>query len=80
MSRILKGMAFSRIKIDSAKMGGEPCIRDLRMPVATIVKLYADGWTPDQILTDWPDLELADLSEALRFAAEASRVHQFPTI
>jgi uncharacterized protein (DUF433 family) len=50
------------------------------MPVSTIVKLYADGWTPEQILADCPDLEMADLSEALRFASEASRVHQFPTL
>ena len=80
VARIFIFMAFTRIKIDPGKMGGELCIRDLRMPGSTIVKLCADGWTTEQILADWPDSEMAGLSEALRFAAEAPRVHQFPTL
>lgn len=58
-------------------MGGEPCIRNLRMPVATLVRLVADGWTREQILMDWPDLEAEDITEALRFASEATRTRSY---
>lgn len=47
-------MAFERIKIDPKKMGGVPIIRDLRMPVATVVTMVADGRTTEQILDDFP--------------------------
>jgi uncharacterized protein (DUF433 family) len=59
-------------------MGGEPCIRGLRIPVATVVKLFADGWTMEAILGEWPDLEPADLREALLFASEAVRLRPAP--
>ena len=64
-------MTFDRIRVDPAKMGGVPCIRDLRMPVATVVAMVADGMTVDEILADFPDLEPEDIQEALHFAAEA---------
>jgi uncharacterized protein (DUF433 family) len=64
-------VAFERISVDPAKMGGVPCIRDLRMPVATVVAMVADGMTVDEILADFPDLEADDIKEALHFAAEA---------
>ena len=73
-------MAFPRITVDPAKMGGEPCIRNLRMPVATIVKMFADGWASEKILKEWPELEEEDLTEALRFAAEAVRPRSLPTM
>ena len=72
-------MPFPRITVDPNKMGGEPCIRGLRMPVATVVRLFADGWSAEQILKEWPDLEMADLTEALHFAAEAVRPRSMPT-
>ncbi|RPH32062.1 DUF433 domain-containing protein, partial [bacterium] len=43
-------MAFRRITIDPEKMGGVPCIRALRMPVATVVAMVAEGMTEDEIL------------------------------
>lgn len=54
-------------------MGGVPCIRDLRIPVATIVDMIADGMEPLEIVRAYPDLEADDITEALHFAAEASR-------
>lgn len=59
-------------------MGGVPCIRGLRIPVATVVGMVADGMTEKEILDAYPDLEAADIAEALRFAAEAvrERVHK----
>lgn len=62
-------MAFSRITIDPAKMAGVPCIRDLRMPVATVVAMVAEGMTEDEILRAHPDLEREDIREALEYAA-----------
>lgn len=64
-------MAYERIRVDPAKMGGVPCIRDLRMPVATVVAMVANGMSVDEILADFPDLEAEDIPEALHFAAEA---------
>lgn len=70
----LRGMEGGRITIDPRVMGGEPCIRGHRMPVSTLVRLVADGWSKEQILADWPFLEPEDIAAALRFAAEASRI------
>ncbi len=67
-------MVHERITVDPLKMGGEPCIRDLRMPVATIVRMLGDGWTEQEILDQWEDLELEDIRAALRFAAAASQI------
>jgi uncharacterized protein (DUF433 family) len=64
---------FTRITIDSKKMGGLPCIRGLRIPVAAIVELVERGTTPAEILAQYPDLEADDIPEALRFAAEVVR-------
>jgi uncharacterized protein (DUF433 family) len=71
-------MQFKRITIDAAQMGGVPCLRGLRIPVATVVSLVADGHTADQILALYPDLEAEDVREALWFAAEAVRERTLP--
>lgn len=71
-------MTFERITVDSAQMGGAPCIRGLRIPVATVVAMVADGMTVEEILGDLPDLSREDVVEALRFAAEAVRERELP--
>jgi uncharacterized protein (DUF433 family) len=71
-------MKFERITIDEHQMGGTPCIRGLRIPVATVVGMVADGMTHAQILKAYPDLENEDIHEALRFAAEAVRERGLP--
>ena len=73
-------MDFARITTDPARMGGVPCIRTLRIPVATVVEMVADGMTPDETLKAYPDLEGADIREALRFAAEAVRERELPML
>ena len=50
-------MSFSRITADARIMGGVPCIRGLRIPVATVVGMVADGMTSTEILDAYPDLE-----------------------
>lgn len=71
-------MKFTRITVNSKQMGGVPCIRGLRIPVATIVGMVADGMTEADILETYPDLGVADIHEALRYAAEAVRERELP--
>ena len=73
-------MDFTRITMDPARMGGVPCIRNLRIPVATVIEMVADGMTPAEILKVYPDLESTDIREALRFAAEAVRERELPML
>ncbi len=71
-------MKFARITVNPAQMGGVPCIRGLRIPVATVIGMVADGMTDTEILTAYPDLERADIAESLRYAADAVRERTLP--
>ena len=73
-------MKFNRITVNPNQMGGVPCMRGLRIPVATVVGMIADGMTEEEILRSYPDLEPEDLREALRFAAEAVRERELPLV
>jgi uncharacterized protein (DUF433 family) len=75
-----KVMIFTRITVNPNQMGGVPCIRGLRIPVATVVDMVADGMTEAEILEAYPDLEREDIREALRYAAEAVRERQLPLL
>jgi uncharacterized protein (DUF433 family) len=61
-------------------MGGVPCIRHLRIPVATVVSMVADGMSISEILDAYPDLEAEDVQEALRYAAAAVRERELPVL
>ncbi len=71
-------MRFTRITVNPLQMGGVPCIRGLRIPVATVVGMIADSMTEAEILGAYPDLEAEDIREALQFAAEAVRERELP--
>ncbi len=73
-------MRFTRITVNPNQMGGMPCIRGLRIPVATVVAMVADGMTETGILEALPDLELEDIREALRYAADAVQERQLPLL
>ena len=73
-------MNFTRITVNSNQMGGVPCIRGLRIPVATVVGMIADGTSETEILKDYPDLEPGDIREAMRYAAEAVRERELPLL
>ena len=73
-------MKFTRITVDPWQMGGVPCLRGLRIPVATLVAMIADGMTEAEILAAYPDLEREDIAEALRYAAEAVRERELPLV
>ena len=71
-------MRFTRITVDPRQMGGVPCIRGLRMPVATVVGMVAEGMSVDDIVREHPTLEPEDIREALQYAAEAVRERMIP--
>jgi uncharacterized protein (DUF433 family) len=73
-------MEFKLITVNSRQMGGVPCIRGLRIPVATIVGMIADRMPEAEILRLYPDLRPEDIREALRFAAESVRERQLPLV
>lgn len=69
---------FTRITLNPEHMAGVPCVRGLRIPVATVVEMVADGMTDAEILEAYPDLGAEDVHEALRYAAEAVRERTLP--
>jgi len=69
---------FPRITVDPRQMGGVPCVRGLRMPVATVVGMVADGMSVDEILRDHPSLEAEDIRASLQYAAAAVRERMIP--
>ena len=71
-------MGFKRITVDPHQMDGVPCIRGLRIPVATVVGMVAEGMDESEILRAFPDLQGEDIREALRYAAEAVRERELP--
>ena len=73
-------MESTRITINPKRMGGAPIVRNLRIPVATVVDMVAEGMSEREILQAYPDLEAEDIKEALRFAAEAVRERELPLL
>ena len=73
-------MPFTRITVSADQMGGVPCIRGLRIPVATIIDMLADGMATKDILDAYPDLTAEDIAESLRFAAEAVSEREIPLL
>ncbi len=73
-------MEFQRITVDPRQMGGVPCLRRLRIPVATVVGMVADGMRDEDILQAYPDLEREDIREALRYAAAALQERALPLL
>ena len=70
--------AFPRITISPDQMGGVPCIRGIRIPVATVLRMLAAGLSETRILEEYPDLESEDIREALRFAAATAMERDVP--
>jgi len=71
---------LDRITIDPDVMGGQPCIRGLRIPVSLIIKLIASGKSVKEILEDYPELEEEDVRQALEYAAWATTEASIPII
>lgn len=69
---------FDRITHDPNILGGRATVRGLRISVSHIVKLVANGMTPAQIVSDLPDLEEADVRQALEYAAALAEDGVYP--
>lgn len=65
-------MSLNRITVDPNQMGGVPCIRGLRIPVATIAGMVADGMSEEEILEAYPDLKREGVGAALRYDSKAT--------
>jgi uncharacterized protein (DUF433 family) len=73
-------MRFERITVKPGQMGGQPCIRGLRIPVATVVAMVADGMSTNEVVAALPELEPADVAEALHYAAAALQERLVPLL
>lgn len=71
-------VAFERITVDPDKMGGVPCIRDLRVTVSMVLGQLAAGRVTGQLLDDYPYLEKADILAALEYAAAVVNEREVP--
>jgi uncharacterized protein (DUF433 family) len=71
-------MSYARITVRPDQLDGVPCIRGLRIPVATVVGMVADGLDNLEIVAVYPDLKSEDIREAVRYAAEAVRERELP--
>ena len=67
---------LERITIDPAVCHGKPCIRGLRYPVETVLEWLASGMTPEDILTDYEDLQPGDIQAVPAYAARLSHVQR----
>jgi len=73
-------MKFTRITVNPNQMGGVACLRGLRIPVATVVAMVADGMPEEEIIGSFPDLTREDIHEALHYAAEAVQERELPLV
>ena len=60
---------LERITFDTQVMGGKACIRGMRITVATILNLVANGMSMAEIIEEYPYLEVEDIQQSLRYAA-----------
>ncbi len=60
---------FDRITQNPNVLAGRATIRGLRISIAHVVNLVANGMTPAEIAADLPDLEEEDVRQALAYAS-----------
>lgn len=62
-------MPLDRVTINPKVFAGKPCIRGMRFPVSKILDLLGAGMTPEQITAEYPELEIEDVRQAIKYAA-----------
>ena len=72
--------AFKRITFNPDIMGGQACIRGMRIPVSLIINLVANGMTTEDIIKEYPDLEPEDIKEALQYVAWLAKEELHPAV
>lgn len=71
---------LDRITFNPRIMGGQACIRGMRIPVSLILNLVANGKTTKEIIEDYPYVEPEDIQQSLMYAALLTREQVFPII
>lgn len=69
---------IKRITIDPEVCHGKPTVRGSRLMVATVLELMASDMTVEEILADYPALEVADIKACLQYAAMLAKFHSIP--
>jgi uncharacterized protein (DUF433 family) len=70
--------AKEHITINPEQCGGRPCIRGMRIRVIDVLDLFAAGLSAHEILEEMPDLEMEDLTAALRYAPSDLTIRSLP--
>lgn len=73
-------LGLDRITFDPMIMGGQACIRGMRIPVSLVVNLVANGKPVEEILEEYPDLEPEDIRQSLLYAAWLTKEQVYPVI
>jgi len=71
---------FKKITFDPNIMGGQACIRGMRIPVSLVVNLVANEMTTNEIIKEYPDLEPEDIKEALQYASWLAKEELYPAV
>lgn len=69
---------FERITFDPQMMGGQACVRGMRIPASLVLNLLAQRMEYDEILREYPDLEPSDIQACLEYGAWLAREEVFP--
>lgn len=69
---------FDRITLDPEICFGKPCIRGMRMPLASVLGYLSSGMTMQDILKAYPELEAEDIYQALAYASWAMEESVLP--
>ncbi len=69
----MKEKEFRRITFNSQIMGGQACIRGMRIPVSLVINLVANDMTTEEIIKEYPDLEPEDIKESLQYASRLAK-------
>lgn len=71
---------LDRITFDVQIMGGRACIRGMRIPVSLVVNLVGNGMAAEEIISEYPSLDIDDIREAVRYAASLAAEELHPLV
>jgi len=66
-----------RIEIDTEVLAGKPVVRGTRLAVEFLLGLFAEGWSEQQILENYPQLQREDLQAVFAFSVDCLHDEQF---
>ena len=63
------------ITVDSERCGGKPCIRNSRISVMDVMDYLAGGMSPEEIVSDFPELSVEDIHACIKLTGDSNHVH-----